>query len=194
MSGPTIRERIEALRPWPEGEPLIRALLAYEETVVRSAMPTPNLDAMREAERTIRAARRGCDVVGCPFMAEEGGSLCTPHRIDDESGMGTSDMLPQQTHSAEYNRGWADGNASALDACNPVIAALTAERDALVEDEHAAAQEADRLRDAAQEYFEATLPLLNDYPLTDDERRIAWQRLRETNRALRAALHREDGA
>lgn len=28
---------------------------------------------------------------------------------------------PEQTHSPEYNRGWATGNASALDACNPII-------------------------------------------------------------------------
>lgn len=46
----------------------------------------------------------------------------------------------------------------------------------------------ERLRDAAQEYFEASLPLLNDYPLTDSERRDAWQRLRETNIALRQEL------
>ena len=137
---------------------------------------------------------QGCEVQGCPFLAEEGGSLCTSHRIDDESGMGTSDMLPQQTHSAEYNRGWADGNASALDACNPIIAALIAERDALAEDEHEATVEVDQLRDAAQEYFEATLPFLNGYPLTDGERLAADIRLRKTNVALRSILaaFRED--
>ena len=139
-------------------------------------------------------ARRGCDVVGCPFLAEEGSSLCTPHRIDDESGMGTSDMLPQQTHSPEYNRGWADGQASALDACNLVIEGLIAERDALAVDEHEAVGNLDRLRAAAQEYFEATLPILNDYPLTDGERSAAHIRLRKTNAALRAALHPKDGA
>ena len=139
-------------------------------------------------------ARRGCDVVGCPFLAEEGSSLCTSHRIDDESGMGTSDMLPQQTHSSEYNRGWADGNASALDACNPIIDRLMTERDVLADDEHEAVLALDWLRDVAQEYFEATLPILNGYPLTDGERRAADIRLRKTNEALRAALHSKDGA
>ena len=91
-------------------------------------------------------------------------------------------------NSSEFNRGWADGHTAALDACNPIIDALTAERDALAEDEQEATRELDNLRAAAQEYFEASLPLLNDYPLTDSERRTAWQRLRETNGALRAAL------
>ncbi len=33
-------------------------------------------------------------------------------------------LTPKRTHSKEYNRGWADGQASALDACNQVIEAL----------------------------------------------------------------------
>lgn len=48
------------------------------------------------------------------------------------------------------------------------------------------------LLDAAQEYFEASLPLLNDYPLTDAERLEAWERLREANGNLRAALDAAD--
>lgn len=51
------------------------------------------------------------------------------------------------------------------------------------------AESADQdVRAVAQEYFEASLPLLNGYPLTDSERRYAWERLRETNAALRAVL------
>jgi hypothetical protein len=33
---------------------------------------------------------------------------------------------PEQTHSAEWNRGYAEGNAAALDACNPIIEKLQA--------------------------------------------------------------------
>jgi hypothetical protein len=36
------------------------------------------------------------------------------------------EQTPDQTHSAEYNRGWADGQASALDACQPIIDGLQA--------------------------------------------------------------------
>ncbi len=40
---------------------------------------------------------------------------------------------PQTDEERAYNRGWADGNASALDACNPIIRDLQARLGALRE-------------------------------------------------------------
>jgi hypothetical protein len=59
----------------------------------RAAPPSPQL-ALLEPEPEAPTAR-GCEVPGCPFMAEEGSPLCSPHLIDDEAGMGALVVEPE---------------------------------------------------------------------------------------------------
>jgi hypothetical protein len=104
------------------------------------------------------------------------------------------DTLQDAQRIAEIRRGHITGTLSEGWDGDPVgellahLDALTAERDALAEDEQAGHESLRSLAAVAQEYFEASLPILNGYPLTDVEQRRASERLRDANSALRTVL------
>ena len=72
-------------------------------------------------------------------------------------------------------------------AITKALEAMTAERDALQEDEDAAVRERDELRDAA-------LLVMARYDRTHLQHDVAYEEVADAINALRAALHREGGA
>lgn len=94
-------------------------------------------------------------------------------------------LSPEPSGSPEYNRGWADGNASALDACAPVIERLQGERDAV---RRASDAQVAALLGAAQD----VLTLIDEATRSDDDTATLYDELDEEALAivsrLRAAL------
>jgi hypothetical protein len=117
-----------------------------------------------------------------------------PERTWTEVPGGGSEMLPPDADGIEAIRARHTGEFDWESDCPDTVRllahldALTAERDALAEDEQAGHESLRSLAAVAQEYFEASLPILNGYPLTDVEQRRASEHLRDANSALRTVL------
>lgn len=109
--------------------------------------------------------------------------------------MSTDTPVQPKRVRREYNRGWADGNASALDACNPVI-----QQQALrIADLEGAAREVlatpkdTGLRAVEQAVLEGRIEVIDAYGEWDESRdtQHRWVRLDAVYGVLAKEVHRE---